>query len=266
MNPESPKSPRAKSLTSLLGFRVLLLSMVGVSLVFAFQSFYPSFIGPISNVLPATCAAAACLSALSCMRRYGFSLRLNFEAVWFLFALGTGMWAFAEGTWAVYYFAFKVAVPYPSVADVFYVGGYIPVIAALLGYLDTFHAALTKQRLGLAVVVIGAAVALALAFVVPVELGQDLSVLNFLTDMLYPVLDLVLLSLTVLSLGIFVGGAIAKWWVLFGIGSTLYVIGDELFLYQIANGTYYNGGIDDLVFLLGYLSFALAFYAHRKEF
>jgi hypothetical protein len=200
------------------------------------------------------------------MKRYGFTLRRNFEAVWFLFTLGTGLWVLAEATWAFYYFVLRIAVPYPSLADVFYMGGYFPIIAALLGYLDTFRAALTRRRLVYALAVVGVAIALALVFVVPVELAQTLSALKFITDMTYPVLDLVLLSLSLLSLAIFIGGAIAKWWVLFGLGAGLYVIGDEFFLYQVAHGTYYNGSVDDLIFLLGYLTFALAFYAHMKEF
>ena len=266
MNSTGPSGEHAERLFSLQGFRAWLAGMIGVSLVFAFQPLYPGSIGPLSNVFPTACAAVAFLSSLACLRRYGYSKRLNFQAVWLLFTLGTGLWVLAEGIWAYYYFALRVAVPYPSAADFFYVGGYFPIMAALLGYLDTFHVALSRQRLGYATVVIGIAVMLALAYVVPVELARGLSTTQFITDMIYPVLDLTLLSLTVLSLAIFVGGAIAKWWVLFGVGAALYVIGDEFFLYQIAKGTYYNGSVDDLIFLLGYLTFAFAFYMHRKEF
>ena len=240
--------------------------MVGVSLIFAFQSMYPDLIGPLSNILPAACALTAFFGSLSCLRRYGLSRRLDFGAIWFFLTLGTGMWVVAEATWALYYFVVQVALPYPSLADVFYVGGYFPIIAGLLGYLGTFHVGLSKRRLGYALFGVGVAVALALVFVLPVELSQSLAPITLLTDMLYPVLDLVLLSVAILSLAIFVGGRLANWWVLFGAGATLYVIGDEFFLYQVANGSYYNGSVDDLIFLLGYLTFAMAFYAHRKEF
>jgi hypothetical protein len=135
-----------------------------------------------------------------------------------------------------------------------------------VGYLDTFRVALSKKRLAYSLVAISAGVSLALLFVIPVELAKDLTAINFLTDMMYPVLDLVLLSLAVLSLAIFVGGRIANWWMLFGAGAALYVIGDEFFLYQVAHGSYYNGSVDDLIFLLGYLTFAMSFYMHRKEF
>jgi hypothetical protein len=255
-----------EGLTSLPGFRLWAVAMVGVSLVFAFQSFYPSTIGPLSNVLPTACALTAFVSAMACVKRYGLHWKLDFGAIWFFFALGTGLWVVAEATWATYYFVLNVSVPYPSAADVFYTGGYIPIMAGLIGYLNTFRVALTRRRLGYALGVIGIGLGLALAFVIPVELGQSLPTAKLLTDMIYPVLDLVLVSLAALSLAIFAGGRIAKWWMLFGAAATLYVIGDEFFLYQIAQGTYYNGSVDDLIFLLGYLTFAVSFYAHRKEF
>lgn len=266
VDPAHQRERVGRGLTSLPGFSLWISAMVTVSLVFAFQPLYPGSIGPISNVLPAACALTAFLGSLSCLRRYGFNRRLDFGAIWLFLTLGTGLWVLAESTWAFYYFILKVAVPYPSLADVFYAGGYLPIIAGLLGYLSTFKVALSKKRLGYALVAIGAGVSLALLFVLPVELEQNLTTINFLTDMMYPVLDLVLLSLAVLCLAIFAGGRIARWWMLFGAGATLYVIGDEFFLYQVAHGTYYNGSVDDLIFLLGYLTFAMAFYAHRKEF
>ena len=266
MDPSSRAKRGHQTLPSLPGFRLWAAAMVGVSLVYAFQSFYPDLIGPLSNILSVACALSAFMCSFSCLRRYGFSRRLDFGAIWLLLAAGTGMWVVAEATWAAYYFVAGVTLPYPSLADIFYAGGYLPILVGLLGYLDTFHAGLSRRRLAYALAGVGAAVSLALIFVLPVELAQSLAPLTLLTDMMYPVLDLVLLSLAIVSLAIFVGGRLASWWVLFGAGATLYVIGDEFFLYQVANGTYYNGNVDDLIFLLGYLTFAVAFYAHRKEF
>jgi hypothetical protein len=254
-----------RGLTALAGFRAWLVVVAALIGVFALQPFYSELIGPLSNIFPTACALGAFVSASLCLRRYGFGLR-SFEAVWFCFALGTGLWVLAESSWAFYYFVLGVQVPYPSLADVFYIGGYLPIMAGLGAYLWTFRVAMSMRRLGFAIVVVGIATSLAMAFVLPVEFAKNLSLVNLVTDMIYPILDLVLLSLAILSLAIFYGGSIAKWWVLFGMGATLYVIADEFFLYQVAGGTYYNGGLDDLIFLLGYSVFALAFYAHRKEF
>jgi hypothetical protein len=256
---------RFQSLSSLRGFRIWLASVVILTAVFALQSLYPDLIGPLSNVFPTVCASGAFASALLCLRRYGFGTR-SFEAIWFCFALGTGLWVLAEATWATYYFLLNIQVPYPSLADIFYVGGYLPTIAGLGTYLATFRVGMTRQRLGLATVVIGLATTMAMGFVLPIEFAQNLSPVNLMTDMIYPVLDLVLFSLAVLSLAIFYGGTIARWWILFGLGATLYAVADEFFLYQVAAGSYYNGGLDDFIFLIGYLVLALAFYAHRKEF
>jgi hypothetical protein len=263
---ESGAATHRSSLLSFLGFRAWLFGITGVTLIFVLQPFYSGAIGPISNILPAACATTAFASAFACARRYGVRFRLDFGSVWFLFSLGTGLWSIAESTWAYYYFVLNTTIPYPSMADIFYVGGYLPIIAALVGYLRTFHVSPSRRRKAYAVLAIGTGVALALSFVLPIELSTGPSLSQFITDMTYPVLDLVLFTLTVLSLAVFAGGRIAKWWMLFGAGSVMYVIADEYFLYQVAHGSYYNGSLDDLIFLLGYLTFALAFYAHRKEF
>ena len=139
-------------------------------------------------------------------------------------------------------------------------------MAALLLYLGIFRVGLSRARLAVAIGIIVAAVAIAMALVLPLEFSRGLSNVSILTDLMYPILDLTLFSLTMLSLAIFMGGTISRWWLTFGAASVLYVIGDEFFLYQIAAGTYYNGSLDDLIFILGYLTFALAFFAHRREF
>ncbi|MGP8126145.1 MAG: hypothetical protein ACLQEQ_09855 [Nitrososphaerales archaeon] len=252
------------SILSEWGFRAWVASVLGVSLVFAMQGYYQSLIGPLSNLFPAAAAAAAFGSAILCFLRYGHGLRRGFELVWFFFSLGTGLWVVAEITWAVYYFAIRVAVPYPSIADFFYVGGYFPMLAGLAIYGRTFSKAMSRRRLAASLAVICVAAIMALSFVVPLELSTSPTFLKALTDLGYPILDLALFSLTVLALAIFITGSIANWWLLFGVGSVLYVIGDEFFLYQVAAGSYYNGSLDDLIFILGYLTFAFAFYVHRR--
>ena len=86
-----------------------------------------------------------------------------------------------------------------------------------------------------------------------------------ITDLLYPITDIILLSLTILNLAIFMGGTISRWWMMFGAGIVLYIIADELFLYQESKGTYYNGSTSDIAYVLSYLVFALAYYVHRRE-
>lgn len=238
----------------------------GVVALFALQGFYPSMIGPASNVLPAVCAAVALVSALSSVRRYGAGVVKSFQATWVMFAAGTCLWAVAEVVWAVYYFALRVAVPYPSAADFFYMGGYVPMLLGVVSYLRTFRQGMTRRRLVAAVVAVAAAAVCVVAFVIPPELGMSEPFVQRLADISYPVLDLSLLSVTVISLAIFYGASLSRWLLTFAAATISYVIADELFLYMVSAGTYYNGSMDDLIFLIGYLLFALAFYEHRKRF
>ena len=254
------------SLLALGAFRAWLFFTVGVTAIFAFQGFYEPEIGPISNILPAVCAFIAFVSAVSNVRRYGLSLKVPFQAVWLCFAIGTGVWVLAETSWAVYYFVLNIAVPYPSIADVFYISGYLPMLAALVLYYRTFRRSMQRRRLAVAVPVIVGAVSLSLGLVIPLELSMNYPAIKIATDMIYPVLDLTLLSAAILSIAIFIDGTIGRYWGVLAGGIILYVLGDEFFLYQVANGSYYNGSVDDLFFLLGYLAFALAFYIHRREF
>lgn len=262
-NTETPlTNPYAKNLVY-FAWAALLCGVVGL---FALQGFYPSFIGPASNVLPTACVAVAVASSFYSVRRYGLSIKNNFQRTWVLFAIGTLIWTCAEMIWATYYFVLKVPVPYPSVADVFYMGGYIPMLAGLAAYLRTFRRGMTRKRLYIASVVIAAAALAVVSFVIPPELSMSEPLIQRFTDIGYPVLDLSLFSVTVLALAIFYGASLSRWLIAFGAAAIAYVIADELFLYMIAAGTYYNGSVDDLIYLIGYLLFALAFYEHRKRF
>ena len=241
------------------------LSLSGLLAFFALQSFYPNLIGPASNVLPSVCVGVMLWSALKCVSRYGPSLKKRFQAAWAMFSLGAGLWLVAELTWAFYYFYLNDSVPYPSVADVFYVAGYVPMLLGLAFYLKVFAPGMTAKRLAVATSMIVAATAAVIAFVVPPEFAMSEPLVQRATDIAYPVLDLALLAIALLAIAIFFGGSLSRWLVIFGGAATAYIVADELFLYQVASGTYVNGGVDDFIFLIGYMLFGLAFYEHRRR-
>jgi len=255
---------RPRAVLSSNGFKAWIASLSVISLVFAFQSYYSSLIGPISNVLPTACVGCAFVSALLCAKRYGLGTRTKFQAIWVSFAIGTGLWIIAEFTWAFYNFVLNVPVPTYSIADVFYMAGYFPMFAGLILYLTVFRSGMDKKRLGSGLAAIGVAAIVVMATVIPTEVAANPTLVQSLDDLSFVILDLVLLSLTILSFVIFTGGTIAKWFVMFGVGSALYVVADEDYLILVNNGTYYNGSYNDLIFLLAYLTFAFAFYLHRR--
>jgi hypothetical protein len=175
-----------------------------------------------------------------------------------------GLWATANVVWSTFFFL-GVAVPYPGPPDYFYLSADIPLAVALTIYFRSFSSALTRRRLTIAVVIIVASAAVIIGFVIRSEFAITQPLIATITDLAYPISDIVLLSLTILSLAIFFGGSFSKWWFLFGTGIVLYIIADELFLYQNSQGTYYNGSSSDIAYVLSYLVFALAFYVHKRE-
>jgi len=172
--------------------------------------------------------------------------------------------ALGEITWAAYYFS-NVPVPYPSIADVFYLGSYVPMILAQALYFKAFSSVLTKKRLAISLAVIVVCGIIVFELVLPTEFAGSPSVLTVIDDQIYLIMDMALLSLTILSLAIFSGGTMARWWTILAAGFVLDIIGDEVFFYQNAQGKYYNGSLSDAVYVFAYLFLALAFYIHRRE-
>ena len=238
---------------------------MALGLIFAFQGLYPGLIGPFSDVATPLLAGVAALSGFGSLRRYGTWGRDRFSLAWLGFALGIGLWFLGEVTWDIYADILMVPVPYPSVADVFYLGGYVPLTLGVYFYVRLFARALTRRRVAVAVLLVLAAGAVMTALLIAPVFAEVADPLTRFFDFAYPTLDLLVLSLTILGFLVFFGGSIAKSW-LFLLGAiALNVAADGLFTYLTAVGSYYSGSFDDLLFLWGYMLCALAFYVHRKE-
>ena len=263
---QEQKSEKARMTKhSRIGYVVWIAITIAASSVFALQNLYFSYIGQITNIVEPASICGAFLVSLLCARRYGFKLRERaFDRIWFSIALGMGLWAVANIMWSTFFFL-GVTVPYPGPPDFFYLGADIPLTVALTMYFKSFSSALTRRRLLVAVVIIASSALVIIGFVIRSEFAISQPLNATITDLAYPISDIVLFSLTVLSLAIFYGGTFSKWWFMFGAGIVLYIIADELFLYQNSLGTYYNGSSSDITYVLSYLVFALAFYVHKRE-
>ncbi|MEM3627100.1 MAG: hypothetical protein QXZ25_03640 [Candidatus Bathyarchaeia archaeon] len=232
--------------------------------IYAFQGFYPEFIAAFSNAIFPFLAGAASLLAYFAMRRYGHEKK-TFSSVWLCFTLGMLLWFLGETGWAMYTFFLGTEIPYPSLADIFWLGGYIPFLIALYFYVKIFASALSKRTVQIVMMAtIILSVLLAFALIIPI-VGAEEDFVALIMDLAYPLLDLALFSTALLGLLIFRKGALGKSWLLINAGILANVGADIIFSYTTANGTYYNGHPSELLFIWGYILFALAFYIHMKE-
>jgi hypothetical protein len=176
-------------------------------------------------------------------------------------------WFLGELGWAVYALLLNVEIPYPSIADVAWLIGYIPLFIALHLYIRTFGFAFSKTMFAAAAVIVSIVSCGFLFSLVPpiLESGSEEQIIPLVIDFAYPALDLALFSLSILGLLVFVKGKIASAWLFISSAILLNVIGDIFFSFTTLQGTYYNGHFSELFFAWGYILFALAFHMHQKE-
>jgi len=152
-----------------------------------------------------------------------------------------------------------------SVADIFYIGGYLLLmIATIIGIKsikeDFFK---DKNRLLFIGSIALAMTGIYLYYFFPGAWEADASVLQNVINSLYVINDLILLLLIVLLASLVVGGYVSKPWLVIGLGIVIYVIGDMH--YAMNAETYVEGGLIDLTWYFGYLLFAYAFLLLRTK-
>ncbi|MBM7806618.1 diguanylate cyclase (GGDEF)-like protein [Geodermatophilus bullaregiensis] len=178
-------------------------------------------------------------------------------------AFGVGLASFLAGT-LVYYARYQdlAVVPYPAWSDLGWVLFYPFVYVALLGMLRTRVPRLSARVwldglvVGLTVAAAGAAFALGAALRAA-EGNLDV----VLVGLAYPVADLVLLTLVAGAIAVMGRGAGASWWWISG-GLGLFAVVDTVYAFQLAHGSYVDGGPVDLGWGLAFACFGAAAARH----
>lgn len=222
-----------------------------------FLLFASNVVSPVSAFLPA-------LYSLTLVRRYGIDPKDRFTRLWLYLAVGLFLWVLGEITWSVYELVLLVSVPYPSVADVFWIAGYLPLVIALLLYIAPFKDALSlKSVLSAVAVALLTDAAVFLVLIGPV-FSPTADPATQLFDFAYPILDMVLLGVSIAGMLIFLPGRISRLWVWLNLGFISTVIADVLFSYSSALGTYYDGHPLELLYFLGDAAILLGLYEHTR--
>jgi len=179
------------------------------------------------------------------------------RSVWWLFALAMLLW----GTASVY---FSIAlwdrevVPYPSIADGFWLAFFVPAYAVLYMLLRK-RAGSAARGVWLDAVVAGLGVGgagAALGFQTVLEHSEGTAI-GVATNLAYPIGDLGLLALVVAAVTV-VGLRGSATWLLIAGAFALFAVTDSIFLVQVAEGTYVIGGLLDLGWPIAALLVGLA--------
>ncbi|HEX7255069.1 MAG TPA: HD domain-containing phosphohydrolase [Gaiellaceae bacterium] len=200
-------------------------------------------------------------AALFCLARA--VMRSEARLSWALVGLGLTAWVIGD---LYYEIAFESAdeVPFPSVADAFYLTLY-PFVFAGLALLLYDRLQETRTDLWVDGVIAGltiASICAALVFgVIADTTGGD--PLTIATNLAYPFADLGLIAVVVLVLAM-TGWKLDRAWACILLGCLVFGVADTAYLYTTANGTYAEGALLDAGWVAGIALIAVAAWQPRR--
>lgn len=179
---------------------------------------------------------------------------------WMLVAAGIAVWTLGDSYWMAVLHD-EAEVPVPSPADLGYLL-YPPMVLAGLIVLVHLRVSRVPSTVALdSVIVALAAATIAVAFVIqPVATGASGGTLAVVTNVAYPITDLMLLAVVVSAIALR-GWRLDRTWALLGAGCLAFFVADSLYLVTAANGTYMESGLIDAGWVASTMLFAVAAWA-----
>jgi two-component system cell cycle response regulator len=179
-------------------------------------------------------------AAAGCLAR---ALRVKTER-WAWLALGVGLLTTTGGD-VIYDFAYGGNPPFPSSADAFYLSFYpacyLGIVLLVRGRISRFNPSLWLDGLTAAFAAGAVGASVLLEVVVNSTHGSPIVVL---TNLSYPLGDIVLLA-SVVFVCVITGRRPGRAWLLIGAALLVNTLGDGIYLYRSAQGTYVEGGVLD---------------------
>jgi hypothetical protein len=189
--------------------------------------------------------------------------------LWAGIMIGWSLWALAELIWAVYLVLGQES--YPSLADFFWVIGYVPMIVGLVTRVQTMPCKPTRSQTMFIWGVSIATILITLIFIfIPIVQDFDSQrLIKSILNLLYPLLDLILVTIVWRLFFTYEEGDYGFGWRLLTLGFICNTTSDFLYIYTDWNGLYYPDGqanfvsrmVVDFTYGLSYLLWFMGIYA-----
>jgi hypothetical protein len=217
-------------------------SMVGLAILVFLTAPSPTLIKIVSDCFPLFLSFTGTVLAFLLYRRQAKTQWGN--RIWGSMTLGLVFWTFGEAIWTFYELVLRRDVPYPSVADIAWAVGYIPLLLSLGYQFQSLRASISRRGKLLIAAFLLAMIVLTAWFVIyPIlsspEAGTPSEIFFSLA---YPLEDLVLFSFGTALVLTFLGGQLALPWGAIALGILLLSVSDLLFSYGTWTGLYYPDG------------------------
>jgi len=247
-----------------LNLKVALASSIGTAVLYTFLQSSGFDLVAITDVLFVLVSGICTFFALSVVRKFGG--RGKFGLVHTGLFLAVLFWCLGETTWGIYEVCLRIPIPYPSLADVFYLAGYFPAIISIVLALKFLSKGLTEFKMLVSSLLGLMIIGVVFIFLLNPLLSNSAGALTAVLDLAYPSLDLVLLILAIMMLLVFEGAPPSTPWLWISVGIILTTVADIGFSLGTLQGWYYSGHPIELLWLWGYITLALGFDNQRKQF
>jgi hypothetical protein len=220
----------------------------------------------ISDLLPVVCALIAVIGLFNAFKSFK---NLDFiKKAWLMILIGIVSYLIAETIYFVMevMFNYNMNEIFPSLADIFWCFGYIPLIAGLsmmlFGYynsdLPMGNIKLYSLLSFLILVIFGLVV---LFILIPITKDPETSLLTKISSLFYPIADVIVVIPALILMyitSLFGSGAVSKPWKYLAVSFICFAIADLLYSYLSWQGTYGSGNLIDVFWNAGYLFIALS--------
>jgi hypothetical protein len=177
-------------------------------------------------------------------------------------AIGLGCFSYTAALliWTAYTFFLGDSIPYPSLADVFFIL-FIPcILYGVLHILSLYGSIFSLGGMFKAVFVATIAFSIIFYFVVLPTLSKDAPLPEIFFDLLYPISDFVLMLIAAVGITLS-GGTYRKSLTLISFALLFQVAGDFFFSYRTSHSLYWNGDFSDYLFTIS--AFLLVLAVHK---
>ena len=205
----------------------------------------------IGQIFAALSAAAGCAIAAR-------HLRGRDRVAWSLVGSGCAMWAGGEVMWCFYELVMRVQVPFPSAADIGYLGAVPLIVAGLLTFPQIRSAAARFRTMVDGMIICTSLLAISWTTVLGAvySSGAD-STLAMVIGLAYPLGDVVIITM-VLLMATRARARTRAPLLLLAAGVAASAVADSGFAYLTAAGTYSSGNVIDSGWFIGFMLVGLA--------
>ena len=251
-----------QNLTRIKSQKFLILTLVAITIPFALRgSFTDEEFSWISvstyGIIPGALAIISIMLVIKIRKNRDYHSKALM-----MFAGSVVSMFIAEQIWTIYDTVLEID-PFPSLADLFYLGAYPFYIVFFIFYLRPLKKAITKN-------VIVLATTLSILFLIPsalatYDLSAEDSLLEIGVALAYPIADTLLLIPALIGFFFLFKGERNYFWSLILVGILSMIIADTFFLLLTIDDTYFDGHPVDLFWLYGYILFAFALHHNKKQ-